>query len=148
MLCRKQGPFHSPFLPAPSCSTCFGAWESASPRSDDMEKCVLNQAQTCLLRWKHSTMIMTNPSSQLVQIHASPGFPESAQRGYVWKISQKLTLEACRGIFGRSANNLVHISPLAYSFPYQQPDVQCTAQRLVSDSVFLAYRSCCLFVLW
>lgn len=81
--CRKQGPFHTPILPAPSCSACFWAWESASPCSDDMEECVLNQAQTCLLRWKHSMMSMTNPSSQLVQNHTSPGFPENAQRRYM-----------------------------------------------------------------
>lgn len=74
------------------------AWQSAFPCSDNMEECVLNQAQTCLLGWKHSMMSMANPFSQIMQTCTSPDFPKRIQRGYVWKISKKSTLEACRGI--------------------------------------------------
>lgn len=62
ILCRKQAPFHSPILPAPSCSTCFGALENASPCSNDMKECVLNQAQTCLLsraRWTWQILLLS-----------------------------------------------------------------------------------------
>jgi len=86
-------------FPFPPCSTWFGSWESALLHFRDTEECVLNQAQTCLLRRSLTQMSMTNPASPLVWIHTSPGFPERAQRAYVWKISQKSTLGACEGIF-------------------------------------------------